>query len=70
MNVPVYTVLPVGIVCPTLWALRAAISIMMITIAGAGVVTHMNRVHTISGRDRDSQRNSGAWTQSSVVNPA
>ena len=32
--------------------------------------SHMNRVHTISGRDRDSQRNSGAWTQSSVVNPA
>ena len=29
-------------------------------------VSHMNP----SGRDRDSQRNSGAWTQSSVVNPA
>eukprot|EP01043_Picozoa_sp_COSAG02_P043839 COSAG02_NODE_3855_length_6141_cov_16.381000_1_plen_40_part_10 len=30
----------------------------------------MNRVHTISGRDRDSQMIPGAWTQSSVANPA
>ena len=32
--------------------------------------SHMNRVHTISGRDRDSQMIPGAWTQSSVANPA
>ena len=30
----------------------------------------MNRVHTISGRDHDSQMIPGAWTQSSVANPA
>ena len=33
-------------------------------------LSHMNRVHTISGRDRDSQMIPGAWTQSSVANPA